>query len=73
MQFDALSKEHKDLSGRLAEVQSSQLSAESQHYQQLSDLQEINSGLQQVCYVTQHKISMQKGKADWTHIEEVIE
>lgn len=52
VQFDALSKENKDLSARLAEVQSSQLSAESQHYQQLSELQEMNSGLQQVCHAT---------------------
>ena len=41
-----------DLSGRLAEIQSGQLSTESLHYQQLSELQEINSGLQQVSHAT---------------------
>ena len=44
-----------DLSGRLAEVQSGQLSTESLHYQQLSDLQEINSGLQRVSHALRYR------------------
>ncbi|KAK3726904.1 hypothetical protein QZH41_016698, partial [Actinostola sp. cb2023] len=46
-QYSALSKEHKDLSDRLSEIQSRQLTDESQQYQQLTDLQQINSSLQE--------------------------